>query len=169
MILSHYTFVSVAAFSIGRPFPAGRQRGVTVLELVVMLGLALVLGGAALLGYAAALSVWRLNAAARQVVMDLKVTRLRAMAESVDRRLHFPARSPVYQPQRKQPAGSYVNDGPPLRLPEGILVVGCSGAGSSVSFRPAGHAGAFGTITLENGDGVQRRVVVDIVGRLRVQ
>lgn len=133
------------------------------------LGLALVLAGVALLGYRAALSVWRLNAAARQVVMDLKVTRLRAMAESVDRRLHFPPRSPAYQPQRRPAAGSYVNDGPPLRLPEGILVVGCTGAGSSISFRPAGHAGAFGTVTLENADGVQRKVIVDIVGRLRVQ
>jgi Tfp pilus assembly protein FimT len=142
---------------------------VTVLELTVVVSLILVLAGTALFGYRAALSTFRLNGAARQVVLDLKVTRLRAMAESVDRRLHLPDQSRVYQPQEKGPAGSYADDGPPTWLPEGIRVVNCSGAGSSISFRPAGYAGAFGTIILANSDGAERRVVVDIAGRMRVQ
>jgi hypothetical protein len=140
-----------------------------VLELLTAMSLALLFAGAAVFGYAASLSGWRLNAAARQVVMDLKVTRLRAMAESVDRRLRFPDRSTVYQAQRKSAAGSYADDGKSTPLPSGIQVVSCSGAGSSISFRPAGYAGAFGTITLANGDGAQRRVIVDSVGRTRIE
>jgi hypothetical protein len=50
-----------------------------------------------------------------------------------------------------------------------VAVIGCSGAGSGISFRPRGHAGAFGTIALRNRDGDERAVVVDMVGRVRVQ
>ena len=145
------------------------ERGVTILELMTVTGLAVVLAGAALFGYAASLSTWELNTAARQIVMDLKVTRLRAMAESIDRRIRFTSQTGAYQAQRRMPGGSYADDGPPTRLPEGIQVVSCSGAGSSVSFRPAGYAGAFGTVILANAEGLERQIIVDIVGRLRVK
>ena len=147
----------------------GSQRGATVLELMTVAGLTVILGCAALFGYRASLSTWELNVAARQIVMDLKVTRLRAMAESIDRRIRFTSRTGAYQAQRRMPGGSYADDGPPTRLPEGIQVVSCSGAGSSVSFRPAGYAGAFGTVTLANAEGLERQIIVDIVGRLRVK
>jgi hypothetical protein len=143
--------------------------GVTLLEMLVALGIALLTTGFALFGLGRALSGWRLNATARQLVMDLKVVRVRAMAEGVDRRLRFAVPATEYQQQRKMPNGSYQDDGPPTALRDGILVLGCSGAGSSISFRAAGYAGAFGTITLADAEGAQRQVIVDIAGRARVQ
>jgi hypothetical protein len=136
--------------------------------LLVALSIAAVATGAAVLGLNRSLAGWRLNATVRQVVMDLRVTRVRAMSEKVDRRLRLPAGA-AYQPQRKAPNGTYVDDGPPTALADGIRIVACTGAGSSISFRPAGYAGAFGTITLADGLGGERRVIVDIAGRTRVQ
>jgi prepilin-type N-terminal cleavage/methylation domain-containing protein len=149
--------------------PMNRRRGFTLLELLVGLGLVAVLSGTALLGYRRMVAGWRLNAAARQVVMDLKLARARAILDSTTHRVHFPVLGSSYQHERQQPSGAYVAVGPPTALPSDIAVIGCTGAGSGISFRPRGHAGAFGTITLRNDGGDQRAVVVDIVGRTRVQ
>ena len=48
-------------------------------------------------------------------------------------------------------------------------VVDCTAAGDGVGFRPRGYAITFGTITLRNASGDERRVIVDIAGRMRVQ
>lgn len=143
-------------------------RGVTLLELLVTLGIMTIATTTALFGFNRSLAGWRLDAAARQIVMDLRVTRVRAMAESTDRRLRF-APGTTYQPQRKAGGGTYVDDGPAMPFAPGIRVVSCTGAGSSISFRPAGYTGAFGTITLTDERAQLRRVIVDIAGRARIQ
>ena len=145
------------------------QRGLSLLEVLVALSVALLVAGAAIAQYGTMLSGWRLNAAARQVVMDLKLTRARAMTTETDHRLLFTEQTSGYQRQQKQPSGTYANDGPAIALPDGITVIGCTAVASSVTFRPRGHASTFGTITLTNADGGQRQIVVDIVGRMRVQ
>lgn len=150
-------------------WPRDRRRGFTLLELLVALGLVAVLTGTAVLGYRRMVAGWRLNAAARQVVMDLKLARARAILDSTTHRVHFRVPGSSYQHERQQPSGEYVAVGPPTALPSDIAVIGCSGAGSGISFRPRGHAAAFGTITLRNDGGDQRAVIVDIVGRTRVQ
>jgi len=144
-------------------------RGFTLLELLTALALVTVLTGIALLGFARTLAGWRLSAAARQVVMDLKLTRARAILDSATHRLRFPVPGASYQHERQRPSGAYEPVGPPTQLPADIQVVDCTGAGSGISFRPRGTAGAFGTVTLRNRDGDQRAVVIDIVGRTRVQ
>lgn len=145
-----------------------RPGGITLLEVLVALSITAVATGTALFGFSRSLAGWRLNATARQLVMDLRVTRVRAIAESVDRRLRL-APGTVYQPQRKAGNGTYVDDGTAIPLPDGIRVIDCSGSGSSISFRPGGYAGAFGTVTLADDRGTQRRVIVDIAGRARIQ
>jgi prepilin-type N-terminal cleavage/methylation domain-containing protein len=146
-----------------------RHRGFTLLELLIGLALCGVLTGIALLGLPRLLAGWRLSAAARQVVMDLKLTRARAILDSATHRLRFSAPGTTYQPERQRPSGTYDPIGPPIGLPADVEIVDCSGAGSGISFRPRGQAAAFGTITLRNRAGDQRAVVVDIVGRTRVQ
>jgi prepilin-type N-terminal cleavage/methylation domain-containing protein len=145
------------------------RRGFTVLELLIALALCAVLTGTALLGYRRLLSGWRLNAAARQVMMDLKLARARAMLTAATHRVRFVVSLARYQHERRRPSGTYEPIDPPTELPPDVEIVGCSGAGSAISFRPRGHAAAFGTIALRNHDGEERSVVVDIVGRLRVQ
>lgn len=144
------------------------SHGLTLLELLIALSITTALTTTALFGFHRSLAGWRLDASARQLVMDLRVTRVRAMAEGNDRRLRF-APGTTYQPQRKATNGSYVDDGAAASLSEGVRIVNCTGAGSSISFRPAGYAAAFGTITLADVGASQRRVIVDIAGRARIQ
>ena len=143
--------------------------GFTLLELLIAVALIAILTGAALLGYQRTLAGARLNAAARQVVMDLKLTRARALLDGATHRVRFTVPGRSYQHERQRPDGGYEAAGPPTDLPADVDVVGCTGAGSGISFRPRGLAGAFGTVALRNRDGAERDVVVDIAGRLRVQ
>jgi prepilin-type N-terminal cleavage/methylation domain-containing protein len=143
--------------------------GFTLLELLIALALGAVLSGTALLGYRRALGGWRLDAAARQVVMDLKLARARALVSAATHRVRFATPGTSYQHERRRRSGAYEPIAPATELPPDVEIVSCSGAGSGISFRPQGHAVAFGTIALRNHDGAERSVVVDIVGRLRVQ
>ena len=139
-----------------------------MLELLTALALVGVLSGIAVPQLRRSLAGWRLNAAARQVVMDLKLARARAIVGGATARLHFGVPGSSYQ-HEQQRGESYVATTPPTQLNDGIAIVDCTAAGDGVSFRPRGLAAAFGTITLRDPHGDERRVVVDIAGRMRVQ
>ncbi len=145
------------------------SRGLTILELLVVTALIGILTAIALPSFGGMRSQWRLNAAARQVVMDLKVARTRAMADVTGHRVRFAVRGATYQPQRQATDGTYADDGAAVGLPEGVGIDACTAAGAAVGFRPRGNASTFGTITLRNDVGALRRIVVDIVGRMRVE
>jgi len=133
-----------------------------------VLSLASVLAGIGVLSHQAMRPTLDLSAAARQVVMDLKVARMRAAAENVNHRIVFTAGAGSYQPQRKNGSG-YSDTGTPVPLPRGIVVVDCNANGSAIGFRPRGNAATFGTVTMRNGKGDVRLVIVNIAGQVRVQ
>lgn len=143
--------------------------GLSLLELLTALGIASILGGSALLGYAKMVADWRLHAAVRQVVMDLKVTRSRAIAENTGQRIRFDVPSTRYQRQRRDVSGNFADVGTPIPLPAGIEAVDCTARDDAVTFQPRGHASSFGTITLRSPEGRERRIVVDMAGRMRVE
>ena len=140
----------------------------SLLEVLAALGLLAVVVGSALVVGEEMGSRLRLNSATRQIIMDLKLVRARAMTEGANYRLRFAEHATTYQRQRREGRRRYVDDGPAIELPSGIEVVGCTARGSAVTFRPRGHASTFGTITLASRDAV-RQVVVDIAGRMRVR
>lgn len=146
-----------------------RSHGFTLLELLVAVALAGVLGAVAVPEARRQLERWRLSAAARQVVMDLKVARARAIAGGAAQRVHFAVPGGSYQHERQRPGGAYAPIGPVTALPDGVRVVDCTAAGDGIGFRPRGHAISFGTVTLRDAVGDERLVVVDIAGRMRVQ
>ena len=143
-------------------------RGFTVLELVVVVGI---------IGVASMIAAWRavawlpelrLESATRQVVLELRLARGRAMAEQRQRRVAFSIAGDTYRHQRRVGA-IYEDDSPPAALPGGIDVVDCSAPSDAFAFAPRGTASSFGSVVLRNSGGRERRVVVDIVGRVRVQ
>lgn len=144
------------------------RQGLTYVELVVALGIAGVVVGTAAFGYQSAAQDLRLNQAARVVMLDLTTMRARALAENNGQRLVFTPERNTYQPQRQTSKG-YQDLGAAIALPAGIVLSDCTAAGSAVTFRPRGNASTFGTVILRNVLGRERRVIVDIAGRVRVQ
>jgi prepilin-type N-terminal cleavage/methylation domain-containing protein len=143
-------------------------RGFSILELVVTLGLASILAGISVLNHNALRPRLNLGMATRQVVMDLQLTRMRAVAHNANQRIVFSDGGTGYQLQR-QTGTAYDDDGAAVALPPGITVVDCTAGNSTITFRPRGNASSFGTVTLANTTGDVRRVVVDIAGQVRVQ
>ena len=142
--------------------------GLSILELVVALGLASVLAGVGVLSHHALRPGLNLMTATRQVVMGLLAARMRAVARNTDLRLVFPSGSTAYRLQARN-GSTYDDEGAPVALAAGIVIVDCTARASAISFRPRGNAGTFGTVTLQNARGDVRRVVVDIAGQVRVQ
>jgi prepilin-type N-terminal cleavage/methylation domain-containing protein len=142
--------------------------GMSLLEVLMVLALIAILAGTSVLHHQAMRPGLDLSIAARQVVMDLKVARMRAVAENVNHRIVFPSGAERYQHQRKN-GTAYVDDGPSVPLPRGIIVGDCTAADNGISFRPRGNAAAFGTVTIRNARGDARHIVVDIAGQVRVQ
>lgn len=145
-----------------------RSGGLSILELLTAILIAAILSGTAVLAYGRMLADWRLNAAVRQVVMDLKVTRSRAIMENTGQRIRFELPARFYQRQRRDPSGAYRDVKKPIALPDGIEAVDCTARDDAVTFQPRGHASSFGTITLRDSEGRERRIVVDMAGRLRI-
>jgi len=143
-------------------------RGFTLFELVAVISLTSILAAIGVLNHRAMRPGLDLSAAARQVVMDLKVARMRAAALGVNHRIIFPDGGTSYQPQRQSGAG-YTAAGAVVWLPHDIVVADCSANNDAIGFRPRGNAASFGTVTLRNSRGEVRQVIVNINGQVRVQ
>ncbi len=145
---------------------ASTQRGFSLFELLTVMLLISILAGIGVLNHHASRARLNLRTAARQIVMDLKVARMRAVATNANHRIRF--RNADYQPQRKQ-GDQYTDDGPAVPLPAGIAITDCTANDDAITFRPRGNASSFGTITIVNQQGAVHRVVVDIAGQIRVE
>src|SRR5262245_37578263 len=97
-------------------------RGLTILEILISLSIIAIVTGIALPSFATLRAQSRLNAAARQIVLDLKVARARAIGDLAGHRVRFVVRAPTYQHQRQRGDGSYADDGAPVALPDGVGV-----------------------------------------------
>lgn len=142
--------------------------GMTLLEVLVALGLVAIATALALPSFHAMAARWRLNAAARQVVLDLKIARAQAISENQAHRLQFTLNDQAYQLE-EQANGRFHGDGGPILLPTGVRVEACTANGRRITFQPRGTASTFGTITLVNEEHDRRQIVVDIAGRMRLQ
>jgi prepilin-type N-terminal cleavage/methylation domain-containing protein len=145
----------------------GRANGFSLLELIIVLSLMSILAAIGALEHHALRSRLNLGRAARQVLIDLRMARLRAATDHVNYRLVFPSDSGIYQAQRKAD-GVYRDAGAPVSLPAGIVIMDCTARDHSISFVPRGNAGSFGTITISNAEGGVRHVSVNIAGQVRV-
>jgi len=146
----------------------GNRRGISLVEMIVVLAVVTLLAGIAVLNHQALRARLALSMAARQVMMDLKQARMRAVAEHVNYRLVFAAGGVSYRRQRKARSG-YEDDVGPTPLPPGIVIVDCTAPSDAISFVPRGSAGSFGTVTVRNDRGEVQSVTVNIAGQVRVQ
>ncbi len=148
---------------INRP---SRACGFTLLEILVAMGILGILAGFAIPHWSSLLSGYRLNAAARQVAVELHSARNRAMAQYRRFKVVFTTSS-TYTIQREQAPGLkvYTVISGPKRLPSGITAE----ANRTPVFQTRGNASPGATITLTNSEGTIKEVVVHLTGRIALR
>lgn len=155
--------------TLGRRTGAGDDRGLTLLELVAALSILAVLLGLAGLGMHELRRRWELAAATRQIVLDLRMARIGAIARARAHRLRFEVDGRRYWREVQDHSGDFIATAQARELPRAVTIAACTARGGAVSFRPRGNATSFGTISLLGSGGESRDIVVDMVGRVQVR
>jgi type II secretory pathway pseudopilin PulG len=148
------------------------QKGITLIELVVVF--IIIAMGALLL--APNISAWlpnyRLRSATRDIVSTMRTAQMRAISNSIQYRVNFnaaevgAANSFILQ---RNTGGEWVNDGAVQTLPAGITI--------NIDQLPAGRAifnpnstSTAGSTTLRNTRGAQKKVTItSATGRVKIE
>jgi prepilin-type N-terminal cleavage/methylation domain-containing protein len=142
----------------------GQTRGVTLVELAVVLAILGAGIGVAVPAVGRVLDRYRVVGAAGDLYGALHLTRARARQTGV---MHALVIDPDGRTFRvvEDPTGEARTVGAPRALVDGVAVSG----NTTIRFSPKGFAVPFGTITVRSTDGEVRRLVVNILGRVRVE
>ena len=139
--------------------------GYTLIEVLVACSLAGAIMAAGLPRVPPMMASFALQNATAAITNDLRLARERAITTNAHGRITFS--SGKYQPRRESPAGSgtYVNDGAPRPLPNGVSV---SVAPSDPIFDSRGLAAQPFTITVQNAYATTKTITISAIGRVHV-
>ncbi len=148
------------------------HKGVTLVELAVVLVIIAI--GAVLLApnIAAWLPKFRLRSAARDIVSTMRIAQMKAVSNNIQYRVNFNAaeigarNSYILQ---HNAGGVWIDDGALQTLPEGITI--------NIDQLPVGRAvfnlnstSSAGSVTLQDAKGAQRRITLTpVTGRARIE
>ena len=148
------------------------RRGITLIELVVVLVMIAI--GALLLvpNIGAWLPNYRLRSAARGLVSTMRTAQMKAVSNNIQYRVNLDdveIGTPGCYVLQRNSGGVWVNDGAPQTLPTGITI--------DVDQLPAGRAifnpnstSAAGSVILQNTRGMKRRITITpATGRVRIE
>ena len=148
------------------------QKGVTLIELIVVFVIIAIMAGLLAPNIGAWLPNYRLRSATRDIVSTMRTAQMRAVSNNVQYRVNFNAAdlgaANSYLLQRDSGGGVFVNDGAIQTLPAGITI--------STNLFPAGRVvfnanstSSGGSITLENTKGATRSITLTTAtGRVNI-
>ena len=150
-----------------------RRRGFTILELLCALAVLGLLFTVALPRISAILPALMLDRAARGLLADLEIARVKAVNRNTRVRTICELASAEYRVESES-EGRFESEGGARALPAGISFDAAdstrvSGGRISITFLPRGHTTDNATIALADGRGDERRVIVSAAGRVRIQ
>jgi prepilin-type N-terminal cleavage/methylation domain-containing protein len=141
---------------------ADRQRGVTLVEVAVVLLVAGIMIAGAVPAVGAALESYRATGATADVYAAVHLTRARARSSGVTHALRIEPDGRAFRIVADPGGEARTVDGP-HRLVDGAVATG----NVTIQFSPKGFAVPAGTITIRSGSET-RRIVVNLLGRARV-
>ena len=150
-----------------------RTNGFTLLELLYSAGVLSVLFAIALPRVSAVLPGILLDQAARQLVSDIELVRVKAINRNNRVRALFDLDRAQYRIENEV-EGTFEPEGAPRLLPSGIVFDAASstrvsGGRVTITLLPRGHTFDNATIALRASDGSRRRVIVGTAGRVRTE
>ncbi len=149
----------------------GGQRGVTLIEILIVVTLSVVVAGVAMPWFLGVIESYRLRVAAWELAGDLRLARQKAVTTQVRHRICLsncagPVPTGGYLLERQ--AAGWVLDVTRADLPDGVVIT-TNGPGDKITFDTKGDlwASVGATTTLTNETGTYK-VVVASTGRVRV-
>jgi prepilin-type N-terminal cleavage/methylation domain-containing protein len=155
------------------------SRGLTLLEIALVLALLSVFSAIALLQMRPFVSRTRLHAGARQVNGDLQFVRAKSISQNRRFRVTFRAATNDYVVERSEDGtwhrhllhghGTAEAADATVTLPPGVRIIAVN-SGGDVIFLPRGSVDGGMTITLGTSAGEEtRQVIVNLAGRVRIE
>jgi len=148
-----------------------KKKGVTLIELVVIM----VIIGIAAAFFAPNIGAWlpnyRLRSAARDIVSTMRTAQIKAVSTNLQYRVNLnPADvgANSYRLERNT-GGVWINEGPAQSLPTGVTIVGNTLPNQRAEFNQ-NSTSSSGNLTLQNTRGTERRLTITpSTGRVTIQ
>lgn len=158
--------------------PSQNSQGFSLLELLLVVALLGILTGIASLQLAPLLQRVAINSGVRQVVADLQLVRMQAIAHNRRLRVTFQPGSDIYlvekrengrwQDYRLHSHDRTDDESGSISLPTSVVVSAANSRGD-VIFVPRGHVDGGMTLTLASPDRrLSKRIVINLAGRVRI-
>jgi prepilin-type N-terminal cleavage/methylation domain-containing protein len=142
------------------------KKGVTLIELVivmVIIAIGAVLAAPNIGGF---LPRYRLRSATRDIVSTMRTAQIKAVSTNREYQVSLDGTTESYILQYKNTMGDWVDEGVTQTLPKGIEIVG--DAGFNAEFNP-NSTSSSGSVTLKNPKNSTRKIVLHYTGRIRVE
>jgi prepilin-type N-terminal cleavage/methylation domain-containing protein len=145
------------------------RKGVTLVELVVVLVIIAIAAALAIPSIGAWVPNYRLRTASRDIVSAMRSAQMKAVANNSDYRVHFEGGTSTYIVQYRTTAGVWVDEGIAQTVPKGIRFQEINLPSNNAEFNPNSTSSA-GNILLRNNKEKERRIVLfSATGRIRVE
>ena len=140
-----------------------RQAGFSFVELMVTLAIGGILAAVAAPRIPVMLASYQVAEATRQVALDLRLSRGRAITSNGHARLEFDGHT--YTPKLESAPGTYVSDGALQKLASTVTVTTDPGP---PTFDSRGLTTQAYTVTLTSSYGTAKTITVTMIGRVNV-
>ena len=134
------------------------KKGVTLVELVIVMVIIGIAAGFVVPGIGAWLPNYRLRSGARDIVSTMRTAQMKAISTNLTYRVSFTLPS-GYVLQYLDTGGNPQTEGANQTLPPGVSISAITIAGNNAVFNP-NSTSSSGSVTLQNTKGTQRRLTL---------
>jgi len=145
------------------------RKGVTIIELVVVMVIIAITAALTIPSIGAWLPNFRLRTAARDIVSTMRTAQMKAVSSNLEYRVSFDSANGTYLLQTRTTGGVWVDEGGPQKMPKGIRIYQVNLPEDHAEFNP-NSTSSGGNIVLRNSKEAERRIVLySATGRIRVE